>query len=111
MEADLAVADRVDRRRGELVHAHEPLQRDERLDPLARAVGEGHVVGVGLARAQQALGLERRDDRLACASATRRPGEWLAGGFGHATVLADHRDDLEVVAAADLEVVGVVPRV
>jgi hypothetical protein len=33
MEADPAVVDRFDRRRGELVHAHEPLQRDQRLDP------------------------------------------------------------------------------
>ena len=63
VEADLAALDDLDRRLRELVHAHEPLQRDQRLDALARALGERHVVGHGSLCAQQAFGLERVDDR------------------------------------------------
>ena len=97
---------RLDRRLRQLVHAAEPLQADQRLDPLAGAVRERDRVGVGLLGAQPALGAERRDDRrLGLADAHPRV---LAGGLVHATVLADHADLLEPVAAADLEVVDVV---
>ena len=38
VDADPPLLDRGDRGRGQLVHLHEPLQRDQRLDPLARAL-------------------------------------------------------------------------
>ena len=60
----LVALDDLDRRRGELVHAAEPLERDQRLDPLAGAMREGDAVGVGLRVPDQALLPERGDDRL-----------------------------------------------
>ena len=105
------VADDVDRGRGELVHPHEPLQRDQRLDPLAGALREGHRVGVGLARAQRAVALQRRDDRHAAPRATRQPGE---GARRRGSVIRPSspitESSRQAVAAADLEVVGVVAR-
>ena len=71
----LVALDHLDRRRRQLVHAAEPLQRDQRLDPLAGAVREGNGVGVGL------LGAERRPPRagpattVSCASAAVRPAK------------------------------------
>ena len=60
------VAHRLDRRLGELVHAHEPLQRDQRLDALARAVRVGHLVRVRLGPRRSApCALELRDHRRA----------------------------------------------
>ena len=107
MDAHAPVLDGRDRGLGQLVHGHEPLQRDQRLDALAGAVAEGHGVGVGLAVADQPLLGQRRDDLLA----RLLHGEARVGGArlgGHAPVLADDADLVEVVAAADLEVVGVV---
>jgi len=109
VDRDAPVAHDVDRRRGELVHPHEPLQRDERLDALARAVAERDRVRVQLGVADQALVAQRGDHallRLVDAQA-RVLG---AGGRGHAAVLADDADLLEAVAAPDLEVVRVVAR-
>ena len=107
LDAHAALLDGRDRRRGQLVHRHEPLQRDQRLDALARAVAEGHGVGVGLAVADEALRIERGDDLLArlLHGEARVVGARLGR---HAPVLADDRDLVELVAAADLEVVGVV---
>ena len=48
LDAHAPVVHRLDRRAGQLVHAHEPLQRDQRLDPLARAVRERDLVRVVL---------------------------------------------------------------
>ena len=117
VEVDLALAlrvdahapggDRLDRGGGQLVHAHEPLERDERLDALARAMREGNGVAVALAAGDPPLALERGDDRLAGLE-HGQAGEALAGVRRHAPVLADHRDLVETVTAADLEVVGVV---
>ena len=94
------------RGRGELVHAHEPLQRDERLDPLARALRVRHGVHVVLDAPDGALRLEGGDDRHA-GLVHGQAGE-LAGGLGHAAVLADDGDLLQPVPPADLEVVGIV---
>ena len=57
--------------------------------------------------------LIRPSSRSAATTASRAssavmPGEALAGRLGHPAVLADHRDLLEPVLAADLEVVRVV---
>ena len=106
-DAHPALLDGGDRRLGQLVHRHEPLQRDQRLDALARAVAEGHGVGVGLAVADEALRIERGDDLLArlLHGEARVVGARLGR---HAPVLADDRDLVELVAAPDLEVVGVV---
>ena len=107
-DADAAVADDLERGLGELVHAAEPLQRDQRLDPLAGAVGERDVVRVGLGARDPALLAQRLDHRLARLERGEAL-EALAGRRGHAAVLADRGDLLEPVGAADLEVVGVVP--
>ena len=94
--------------RGELVHAHEPLQRDERLDPRARAVRERHGVRVGLARAEQAARVERRPRRARGpppppARRSRRPPSVMRPSSPMTRELG------QPVAAADLEVVRVVP--
>ena len=67
-----------------------------------------HVVDVGLGAGQQAL-LAQRLDHGALGLVGGQAGEALAGGRGHPAVLADHRDLLQAVLAADLEVVGIVP--
>jgi hypothetical protein len=107
VDLDAAARDRLDGGLDELVHAHEPLQRDEGLDALARAVRERDVVRVGLGARDRALLAQRGDDGLARLQ-RGQAREALAGLRGHAPVLADRRDLLEPVGAADLEVVGVV---
>src|SRR3712207_7945383 len=62
VDAHAAVADRVDGRLRELVHPHEPLQRDERLDALARALRVRHLVHVRRARAHGVA--DRKSTRL-----------------------------------------------
>ena len=103
----LVALDDLDRRARQLVHAAEPLQRDQRLDPLPGAVREGDRVGVGLLAAQQAL-LAQGGDHGLLGLRRAHPLEALARLGGHPPVLADHADLLEPVGAADLEVVGVV---
>ena len=103
----LVALDHLDRGLRQLVHAAEPLQRDQRLDPLAGAVREGDRVDVGLLGAQPALLAQRGDHRLLRLGGGH-PGEALARLLGHPPVRADHADLLEPVPAADLEVVGVV---
>ncbi len=107
MDADPAVLDRGDRRPGQLLHLHEPLERDQRLDPLARALRVRHLVRVGLGAVDPALFAQRGDDGVARLE-RGHAREALAGGGRHAPVLADHGQLLEPVLAADLEVVGVV---
>ena len=94
------------RGRGELVHVHEPLQRDQRLDAVAGAVAVAHLVLVVLLAAEQPQGEQRVAHPLA-GLAHGQPGE-LAGELGHAPVVADRRELGQAVAAADLEVVGIV---
>ena len=107
MHAQAAVVHRRDRGPRQLLHRHEPLERDQRLDPLARAVREGHRVRVGLGARDRALRAQRGDDGLARLQ-RRHAGEALARRLGHQAVLADHDELVEPVRAADLEVVGVV---
>ena len=64
VEPDLTGLDDVDCGLRQLVHAHEPLQRDQRFDALARALTERHRVGVLLAALDQAELVELGDDRL-----------------------------------------------
>ena len=107
VHAQAAVVDRGDRRPRQLLHRHEPLERDQRLDPLARAVRVGHRVRVGLRARDRSLLAQRLHDgrpRVEHGHA----GEALAGRLRHHAVLADHDELLEPVRAADLEVVGVV---
>ena len=82
----LVALDDGDRGLGELAHRTEPLQRDQRLDALARAMGERHRVAVGLLAAKQSgrpqlgdngrLGLGRGepDERSAAGSIIRPSG-------------------------------------
>ena len=67
------------------------------------------VVLVRLLGRDQALLAKRRHDRLASVVGLHARVR-LARRVGHPAVLADHRDLLEPVLAADLEVVGVVAR-
>ena len=106
-DPDAIRADGLDRGSGQQLHVHEPLQRDQRLDALARAVRERDVVHVGLGARYQSLLAQLGHDGLA-AGEHGHARKALAGGVGHATVLADHRDLLETVVAPDLEVVGIV---
>ena len=66
-------------------------------------------MAIGLAGDDAPFVLEGRDDGLA-RGGDGEPGKALAGLGGHAAVLANHRDLIEFVANADLEVVGVVRR-
>ncbi len=108
-DRDLVVLHDLDRRRRELVHAAEPLERDQRLDALARSVGERDRVDIRLLGAEHAFfaqGLGHGYLRLGHSHAL----EALAGLGGHQAVLADHADFLQPVLSADLEVVDVVAR-
>ncbi len=71
------------------------------------AVRVGDVVLVGLLGDEAALGPQRGHHRRARVH-HGEPREALPRLGGHAPVLADHRDLVEFVALADLEVVGVV---
>ena len=102
----LVALDDLDRRLGQLVHPAEPLQGDQRLDPLAGAVRERDRVRVLLLGAEQALLPERGDHRLLGLGGGH--SRVLARVLVHPAVLADHRDLLEPVLAPDLEVVDVV---
>jgi hypothetical protein len=93
MDAHPPVADDLHRRLGELLHAHEPLQRDERLDALARALRVRHVVRVGSVATTLSPSASTTGGR---ASIALRPGE-LAGLGGHPPVLADDADRLQAV--------------
>ena len=103
------VADDLDRGLGELVHRAEPLQRDQRLDPLARAVRERDRVRVLLLAGDPALLAQLGDDRL-LRLGRAHPHERSRSRLDDPPVGADHRDLLEPVRAADLEVVGIVAR-
>ena len=108
-DADPVVLHHLDGGRRELIHAAEPLERDQRLDPLARAMGVGNRVDVGLLGPQPPLVPQGCDDRLA-GLLDHQPGEPLPRRLAHAAVLPDHDDLVEGVGPADLEVVRVVTR-
>ncbi len=83
------VAHRLGRGRREGVHAHEPLQRDQRLDALPGAVRVGDLVLVGLLGHDAAFGPQRLHHRRARLH-HGEPREALPGLGGQAPVLADH---------------------
>ena len=106
-KAHAPILDDVDRRLGELVHPHEPLQRHERLDPLAGAMRERHRVAVLLgARDQPPIAqlLHHRTPRIG----DRQTREVLSRVGGHAAVLADRGELRQPMSAPDLEVIRVV---
>jgi hypothetical protein len=105
----LVALDHLNRRPRKLVHAAEPLQRDQRLDPLTGAVRERDRVQIGLLGADATLLAQRRDHRL-LGLGDGEPGEALSRLLARAPVRADHDDLLEAVLAADLKVVEVVAR-
>ena len=63
VEPDLAALDDVDRGSRQLVHAHEPLQRDQRLDAATRALAVRDRVRVLLTPLDQPELVELGDDR------------------------------------------------
>ena len=105
----LPVAHGGDGRRGELLHAAEPLQRDERLDAGAERSQWPTECTVRLLLAQQAA-LAQVLDHLLLGLGHRQTRVALARLVGHVPVEADHGDLGEAVAAPDLEVVRVVAR-
>ena len=108
-EADAAGLHRFDRGLGEGLGIDVPLVGQPRLDDRARAVAVGHGVDVRLHLLDQALGLQIGKH----ARARLHPVEAAIGlrrvvvdpGLG-----VEHVDDVEVVAAAHLEIVEVVGR-
>ena len=107
MEAHRAVAHDCARRRRQLVHAAEPLQRHERLDARAAAVAVPDGVAVGRLRPDQPALAQVRDDALLRLVA-RQAGIALARLRCHAPVESDHLHLGQPVPAPHLEVVRVV---
>ena len=101
-EANASVAHGRDRGARKLGHVAPPLQRDERLDPVAGPVTVRDGVPVGLGGLEQPLGLEARDDarrRLLLGQARE-----LARLVVHPRVEADHRQLRQTVVAPDLPI-------
>ena len=107
-EFDLAVAHDLRGRLLELVHAHEPLLADERLDGRAAAVARGDAVRVVLHLLEDAERAQVGDHALG--GLLDREAGVRAAGRGDAAVLADGLDGLQPVGAADVEVGEVVGR-
>ena len=107
-EADAALLDRGDRRRGELVHRHPPLQHDQRLDLRPAALAGRDRVAIRLLALEQPALLRPAEDALA-GLPLGQPGQ-LARIGGHPPVQADDRRLGQAVVAADLEVRRVVAR-
>ncbi|CAB4881786.1 unannotated protein [freshwater metagenome] len=105
VELHFAIADDLSRRFGQLVHLHEPLEGDQRLNALARTVREGHNVRVVLHPADQSERLKVLDDL--CLSLAGCHPCVTASVFTHAPVLADYTQLWELVAASDLKVIRV----
>ena len=100
--ADAPLAERLDRRRAELLHRAPPLERDQRLDARVAALARPDRVAVRLALLDEAalLGpLEHPRARLLL----REPGE-IAGLGVHPSVGPDHDRLGEPVRPPDLEV-------
>src|SRR5581483_10647983 len=98
--ADAALAQRLDRRPGQLVHPAPPLGRDERLDARVAALARADRVPVALAPLELPPLLEPGDD-AAIGFALVEPLEALGD---HAAVGPDDRERGQVVVAPDLEV-------
>jgi hypothetical protein len=107
-EAHAAVAHHLGGRLLELVHAHEPLQRDERLDVGAATLAGGHAVSVVLDLLEHAGRPQVGGDALT-RLVDREPGVGPALGRD-AAVGADGLDGRQLVVAADVEVGEIVGR-
>ena len=108
-EPGLAALDRRDRRAGQGGRVGEPLVGKPGLDGDARAIAVRHHVELLLDLLQQAPLVHFGDDLLACFVAVEA-AKALGCRVVDVGVLIENIDQLEVVAAADLEVVEVVGR-
>ena len=105
-ELDGAVLHHADGLLGQGRHLHEPLGANQRLHVVMAAVAGSHVVAVGLGFHQIALGLQIGHDGLAALIAIH--ALIAAAILVDGAVVGDAADDLQIVAQAHLEVVGVV---
>ena len=108
-EGHAAIARRRDRLLGELLGVGVPLLGQERLDRHAAAIAVGHGVGVRLDLLDQPRRLHVGDDPLARVEAVEA-AILLRRLVVQPSELVEDADRLELVAAADLEVVEVVRR-
>ena len=106
-ELDAPAADGLQRGVGGVLDVHEPLLGDQGLQHAARAVRDGHLVGVVLGLLQEVLGLEVLEDQLAAGEAVQA-GIARARFLGHLRVEADDRDGGEAQPGARGMVVGIV---
>ena len=106
--ADAPLAQRLERRLARLLHCAPPLERDERLDPGVAALTGPDGVPVALSLLELTALAQPLDDALV-GLGLGKPGK-LAGGLVHPAVGADHGQNRQVVAPADLEVGRVVTR-
>ena len=129
-ELDLALLDALDGGLGQRLHLDEPLLGDHRLNDRVAAVAGAHVVGQRLGLLQRTAGLQIGQNSLAglqrghagilaAVQHVRLVGSsaargllgidgGLVGSAGHVAVVGQHTDHRQVVALADLKVVGVV---
>ena len=105
-EAGIGVLERLTAAGRQGLGFDKPLGGEQGLHRHLAAVGKGHAVAVVLHRHQEPLRLHGRHHRLAGLEAIQ-PRE-ATGGFIHGAVLGHHRDQRQVVALANGEVVGVV---
>ncbi len=105
-ELDAAVADGLQGHARGVLHVHEPLLADQRLQHGATAVAEADLVGVVLHLHQEALFLEIGHHALPGLEAVQARVD--AGGGGHLRIEADDGDGVQLQALACGEVVGIV---
>ena len=129
-ELDLALLHALNGGLGQWFHLDEPLLGDHRLNDGVAAVAGAHVVGQGLGLFQGTAGFQVGQDGLAglqgghagvlaaiqhfgfvggsAAGGTLSISGSLVGSTGHVAVVGQHADHRQVMALADLKVVGVV---
>ena len=129
-ELDLALLDALNGRLCQRLHLDEPLFGDHRLNDRVAAVAGAHVVGQRLGLFQRTAGFQVSQDGLAgfqrghagifaavqhvwfiggsAARSLLGIDGGLVGSTGHVAVIGQHADHRQVVALADLKVVGVV---
>ena len=105
-DLDLVGFNRLDRGLSQRFRAHEPLRRHSGLDDCLATLAGADIVGVVLNLCDESLLFEPGDDLLAGLVAVE--ARKLPVAFDNAGFLVQNRDELEVVALAGREVVGVV---
>src|SRR5262249_2180774 len=105
---DSARFDCLDGPPGQRLHLHEPLRRDQRLDPRFSRLAFADAQRVWLDLLDQSQLFEISHDALASFE-TIEAGVG-SGGFGHVAGLVDDFDLRKIVAPAAFEVVGIVRR-